>query len=185
MPVESADWQSTLPHAHSAELAEDPSDTEQSGGREQVLDDFVHTSPVPDPRVLLEQSTLPQAQASELAADPSVKVQGECLLHRFSDCLQNMPVVLADLQSILPQEQAAELAEDPSIERQSQYRAAMDPLSTFENIPVLYAELSTHAGSQSGGWLKLYADENTEEGQRNQQAEGRRETEENLSLIHI
>ena len=49
MPVESADWQSTLPHAQAAELAADPSDTEQSGGREQVLDVFVHTSPVPDP----------------------------------------------------------------------------------------------------------------------------------------
>ena len=60
------------------------------------------------------QSTLPQAQASELAADPSVKVQGECLLHRFSDCLQNMPVVLGDSQSTLPQAQAAELAAEPS-----------------------------------------------------------------------
>ena len=125
------------------------------------------------------QSTLPQAQASELAADPSVKVQGECLLHRFSDCLQNMPVVLADSQSTLPQAQAAKLAEDPSIERQSQYRAAMDPLLTPVNILLLYAELSTHAGSQSGGWLKLTAEKNTEEGQRNQQAEGTRETEEN------
>ena len=114
MPVVLADSQSTLPQAQAAELAEDPSDTEQLGGREQVLEDFVHTSPVPDPRVLLEQSTLPQAQAAELAADPSVKVQGECLLHRFSDCLQNMPVVLADSQSTLPQAQASELAADPS-----------------------------------------------------------------------
>ena len=99
------------------------------------------------------QSTLPQAQAAELAADPSVKVQGECLLHRFSDCLQNIPVVLADSQSTLPQAQAAVLAEDPSIERQSQYRAAMDPLLTPVNMLRLNAELSTHAGSQSGGWL--------------------------------
>ena len=68
-----------------------------------------------------------------------------------------MPVVAGDSQSTLPQAQAAELAEDPSIERQSQYRAAMDPLSTLTNIVVLDAELSTHDGSQSGGWLKLYA----------------------------
>ena len=114
MPVESADWQSTLPHAQAAELAEEPSDTEQVGGREQVLDDFVHTSPVPDPRMLLEQSTLPQAQA-------------------------------------------AELAEDPSIERQSQYRPAMDPPKTPENMAVVLALLSTHAGAQNGGWLKLSA----------------------------
>ena len=117
MPVVAGVSQSTLPQAQASELAADPSDTEQLGGREQVLEDFVHTSPVPDPRVLLEQSTLPQAQA-------------------------------------------AELAEDPSIERQSQYRAAMDPLLTPVNITVLLldAELSTHAGSQSGGWLKLLAD---------------------------
>ena len=102
------------------------------------------------------QSTLPQAQASELAADPSVIAQFVPFLHRFSDCLQNMPVVLADSQSTLPQAQASELAADPSIERQ-QYRAAMDPLSTFENISFFHAELSTHAGSQSGGWLKLSA----------------------------
>ena len=31
MPVESVDWQSTLPHAQAAELAEEPSDTEQVG----------------------------------------------------------------------------------------------------------------------------------------------------------
>ena len=90
-----------------------------------------------------------------------------------------MPVVAGDSQSTLPQAQASELAEDPSIERQSQYRAAMDPLMTPLNIPHLDAELSTHAGSQSGGWLKLFAVKNTEEGQRNQQAEGRRETGEN------
>ena len=77
IPVESADWQSTLPHAQAAELAEEPSDTEQVGGREQVLDDFVHTSPVPDPRMLLEQSTLPHAQAAELAADPSIERQSQ------------------------------------------------------------------------------------------------------------
>ena len=87
MPVVAGDSQSTMPQAQASELATDPSDTEQLGGREQVLEGFVHTSPVPDPRVLLEQSTLPQAQATELA-------------------------------------------EDPSIERQSQYRAAMDPLLT-------------------------------------------------------
>ena len=83
MPVESADSQSTLPHAQAAELAADPSDTEQSGGREQVLDDFVHTSPVPDPRILLEQSALPQAQAAELAEDPSDTAQVGILRHWF------------------------------------------------------------------------------------------------------
>ena len=114
MPVEPADSQSALPHAQAAGLAEDLSDTEQVGGREQVLDDFVHTSPVPDPRMLLEQSTLPHAQAAGLAEDPSDTEHGACLLHRFSVCLQNMPVVLEDSQSTLPHAQAAELAEDPS-----------------------------------------------------------------------
>ena len=60
------------------------------------------------------QSTLPHAQAAELAADPSVTLHGACLLHRFSDCRQNMPVVAADSQSTLPHAQAAELAEEPS-----------------------------------------------------------------------
>ena len=71
MPLESTDSQSALPHAQAAGLAEDPSDAEQVGGREQALDDIVHTSPVPEPRMLLEQSTLPHAQAAELARDPS------------------------------------------------------------------------------------------------------------------
>ena len=83
MPVVLGDSQSTLPQAQAAGLAADPSDTEQLGGREQVLEDFVHTSPVPDPRVLLEQSTLPQAQASELAADPSDTEQEGILRHSF------------------------------------------------------------------------------------------------------
>jgi hypothetical protein len=60
------------------------------------------------------QSTVPQAQASELATDPSVIVQSVPFLQRFSDCLQNMPVVLEELQSTLPQAQASELATDPS-----------------------------------------------------------------------
>ena len=83
MPVVLADSQSTLPQAQAAELATDPSDTEQVGGREQVLEEFMHTSPVPNPRVLLEQSTLPQAQASELAADPSDTEQEGILRHWF------------------------------------------------------------------------------------------------------
>mgnify|MGYP001379431858 CR=1 FL=1 len=74
-----------------------------------------------------------------------------------------MPVVLADVQSTLPHAQAPELAADPSIERQSQYRPAMDPLVTPENMLVLLALLSTHAGAQNGGWLKLSAPENTAE----------------------
>ena len=83
MPVVSGDSQSTLPQAQDSELAEEPSDTEQVGGREQVLDDFVHTSPVPDPRMLLEQSTLPHAQAAELAEDPSDTAQVGILRHWF------------------------------------------------------------------------------------------------------
>ena len=69
MPVESVDWQSTLPHAQAAELAEEPSDT----------------------------------------------AHGACLLHRFSDCLQNIPVAAAVSQSTLPQAQADGLAEEPSV----------------------------------------------------------------------
>ena len=122
MPVESADSQSALPHAQAAELAADPSDTEQVGGREHMLLGNVQAW-------YCAQSALPHAQAAELAADPSVTVHGACLLHRFSDCLQNMPVESADSQSALPQAQAAVLAEDPSIDGQ-QYRPAMDPLVT-------------------------------------------------------
>ena len=62
----------------------------------------------------VSQSTLPQAQADGLAEEPSVMAHGACLLHRFSDCLQNIPVESADWQSTLPHAQAAELAEDPS-----------------------------------------------------------------------
>ena len=64
--------------------------------------------------LLLVQSTLPHAQAAELATDPSEKLHGASLLHRFSDCQQNIPVESADWQSTLPHAQAAELAEDPS-----------------------------------------------------------------------
>ena len=109
------------------------------------------------------QSTLPHAQAAELAEEPSDTEHGACLLHLFSDCLQNIPVESADSQSALPHAQDSELAEDPSIERQSQYRPAMDPLVTPENMLVVLALLSTHAGAQNGGWLKLYAPENTAE----------------------
>ena len=98
----------------------------------------------------VSQSTLPHAQADGLAAEPSVTLQGACLLHRFSDCRQNIPVVSADLQSALPHAQTAELAADPSIERQSQYRPAMDPPLTPSNIEPLLAVLSTHAGAQNG-----------------------------------
>ena len=73
-----------------------------------------------------------------------------------------MPVESADSQSTLPHAQAAELAEDPSIDGQ-QYRPAMDPLVTPENIEPLLALLSTHAGAQNGGWLKLSAFSNTAE----------------------
>ena len=60
------------------------------------------------------QSTLPQAQAPELAAEPSDTAHGACLVHLFSDCLQNKPVVLEDSHSTLPQAQAPELAAEPS-----------------------------------------------------------------------
>ena len=103
------------------------------------------------------QSALPHAQAAELAADPSATVHGACLLHRFSACLQNMPVESADWQSTLPHAHDSEMAEEPSIERQSQYRPAMDPLVTPENMLDLLALLSTHAGAQNGGWLKFLA----------------------------
>ena len=98
----------------------------------------------------VSQSTLPQAQADGLAEEPSDTAHGACLLHRFSDSLQNIPVVSADSQSALPHAQAAELAADPSIERQSQYRPAMDPLLTPSNMSYLLAVLSTHAGAQNG-----------------------------------
>ena len=55
-----------------------------------------------------------RSAAVELAEEPSDTAQGACLLHRFSDCLQNMPVESADSQSTLPQAQAPELAADPS-----------------------------------------------------------------------
>ena len=73
-------------------------------------------------------------------------------LHLFWDRSQCIPVVLAGSQSTLPHAQADGLAEEPSIERQSQYRPAMDPLVTPENIEPLLALLSTHAGAQNGGW---------------------------------
>ena len=60
------------------------------------------------------QSALPHAQAAGLAADPSDTSHGACLLHLFSDSLQNIPVESADSQSTLPHAQAAELAEEPS-----------------------------------------------------------------------
>ena len=41
MPVVMGDSQSTLPHAQAAELADDPSDTEQLGGRKHLLLDNV------------------------------------------------------------------------------------------------------------------------------------------------
>ena len=107
MPVEPADWQSTLPQAQAAELAKDPSDAEQVGAREHMLLDNVQDWNC-------AQSALPQAQAAELTADPSDTVHGACLLHRFSACLQNRPVESADSQSALPHAQAPELAADPS-----------------------------------------------------------------------
>ena len=41
MPVVSGDSQSALPQAQAAELAKDPSDIEQVGGREHMLFDNV------------------------------------------------------------------------------------------------------------------------------------------------
>ena len=107
MPVVLADSQSTLPQAQASELAADPSDTEQVGGREQVWLEAVHF-------LNGAQSTLPQAQASELAADPSLIEQVGYWLHLFVDAEQNRPVLSVDSQSTLPQAQASELAAEPS-----------------------------------------------------------------------
>ena len=77
----------------------------------------MHTSPVPDPRVLLEQSTLPQAQASELATEPSDTEQLGGREQVLEDFVHTSPVpdprVLLE-QSTLPQAQASELAAEPS-----------------------------------------------------------------------
>ena len=61
------------------------------------------------------QSTLPQAQAAGLAEDPSETKHGACLLHRFSDCLQNIPVESANSHSMLPQAQAAGVGGGPFV----------------------------------------------------------------------
>ena len=76
MPVESADLQSTLPHAQAAELAEDPSDTGQVGGREHVLREAIQD-------LYGTQSTLPQAHGTKLAEDPSDTEHAGILRHRF------------------------------------------------------------------------------------------------------
>ena len=106
MPVLPGDSQSTLPQAQASELAADPSVSEQFDGREHTLLDESQASNG-------AQSTLPQTQASELAAEPSEIPQRACLLHRFSERLQNMPVVLRDSQSTPPHAQASELAKVP------------------------------------------------------------------------
>ena len=77
MPVESADWQSTLPHAQAAGLAADPSDTAQVGGREHMLLDTVQAW-------YCAQSALPQAQAAVLAEEPSDTAQVGILWHWLS-----------------------------------------------------------------------------------------------------
>ena len=111
------------------------------------------------------QSILPQAQASELhAADPSVKVQGECLLHRFSDCLQNMPVVLADSQSTLPQAQAAGLAEDPLTRALSDRilrhwllaQLAVHPVVLADRNPFCRKHTSKRAGAQPSKYSSCF-----------------------------
>ena len=76
MPVVAALSQSTLPHAQAAELAEDPPDAEQVGGREHMLLDNVQAWNC-------AQSALPHAQAAELAADPSDTAQAGILRHWF------------------------------------------------------------------------------------------------------
>ena len=80
MPVESADSQSTLPHAQAAELATEPSVFVQFMPFLHRFSDCLQNMPV----VLADsQSTLPQAQASELAADPSDTEQEGILRHSF------------------------------------------------------------------------------------------------------
>ena len=76
MPVVPAVSQSALPHAQAAELAADPSDTEQVGAREHMLLGNVQAW-------YCAQSALPQAQAAELAEDPSDTAQVGILRHWF------------------------------------------------------------------------------------------------------
>ena len=80
MPVESADSQSTLPHAQAAELATEPSVFVQFMPFLHRFSDCLQNMPV----VLADsQSTLPQAQAAELAADPSDTEHVGILRHWF------------------------------------------------------------------------------------------------------
>ena len=62
------------------------------------------------------------------------------MLHRFSDCLQNMPVVLADSQSTLPQAQASELAADPSVTSHAGMLAASGFSDCLQSMPVVLAD---------------------------------------------
>ena len=82
MPVESVDWQSTLPHAQAAELAEDPSDTAHGACLLHRFSDCLQNIPVESADW---QSTLPHAQAAELAEEPSVMAQVGILRHLFWD----------------------------------------------------------------------------------------------------
>ena len=107
MPVESADWQSTLPHAQAAELAEEPSDTAHGACLLHRFSDCLQNIPVESADW---QSTLPHAQAAELAEDPSDAEQVGGREHMLLDNVQAWNCA----QSALPHAQAAELAADPS-----------------------------------------------------------------------
>ena len=82
MPVESADWQSALPHAQAAELAADPSATVHGACLLHRFSDCLQNIPV---AAAVSQSTLPQAQADGLAEEPSVMAQVGPLRHLFWD----------------------------------------------------------------------------------------------------
>ena len=107
MPVESADWQSALPHAQAAELAADPSATVHGACLLHRFSACLQNRPVESADW---QSTLPQAQAPELAEDPSDAEQVGAREHMLLDNVQDWNCA----QSALPQAQTAELAADPS-----------------------------------------------------------------------
>ena len=107
MPVESADWQSALPHAQAAELAADPSATVHGACLLHRFSACLQNRPVESADW---QSTLPQAQAPELAVDPSDAEQVGAREHMLLDNVQDWNCA----QSALPQAQTTVLAANPS-----------------------------------------------------------------------
>tara|TARA_B110001452_G_scaffold266344_1_gene272959 strand:+ start:317 stop:742 length:426 start_codon:yes stop_codon:yes gene_type:complete len=107
--------QSTLPHAHSAELGAEPSVTAQRGNWAHLLWDSQQYSPP-------AQSTAPHAQA-ELTSEPSVLVHTGGLEHLLDAAVQYMPVPRPSLllvHAVFPQMQGPPLLwADPSVFVQS------------------------------------------------------------------